>query len=170
MTRVLNPSDIVLIRSASYDKGFVCGVAQTPPPASACPASARADRTRVSDGDLQALRPTQLSLRRRAWPRAQAIFVDDRPNRRTSTARLCAERNLSSSRRVSCQLSQATGDAQRDLRNQCRASASPREARLDGSSCRSFRFCQGGCHRRQHDRILSGCRRPAAQSGRSRSC
>src|SRR5499427_4418270 len=105
MTRVLNLSDIVLIRSASYDKGFVCGVAQTPPPASsACPASARADRTRDSDTNLQALRPTQLSLRRRAWPRAQAIFVDDRPNRRTSKARLCAERNLSSSRRVSCQL------------------------------------------------------------------
>jgi len=170
MTRVLNLSDLVLIRSVRYDKNFVCGVAQTPPPARACPAGARAHRTRVSDRDLQALRPTELSLRRRAWPRAQAIFVDDRPNRRTSTARLCAERNLSSSRRVSCQLPQATGDAQRDLRNQCRASASPREARLDGSSCRSFRFCQGGCHRRQHDRILSGCRRPAAQSGRSRSC
>src|SRR6516162_3435142 len=89
MTRVLNLSDVVLIRSASYDKNFVCGIAQTPPPARACPACARAHRTRVSDRDLQALRPTQLSLRRRAWPRAQAIFVDDRPNRRTSTARLC---------------------------------------------------------------------------------
>src|SRR5215468_2177055 len=108
MTRVLNLSDIVLIRSASYDKGFVCGVAQTPPPTRACPASARGDRTRVSDRDLQALRSTKLSLRRRAWPRAQAIFVDDCPSRRTSTARLCAERNLSSGRRVSCQLSQAT--------------------------------------------------------------
>ena len=170
MTPVLNPSDIVLIRSASYDKGFVCGVAQTPPPTRARPAAARADRPRVSDRDLQALRSTQLSLRRRAWPRAQAIFVDDRPNRRTSTARLCAERNLSSSRRVSCQLSQSPGDAQRDLRNQCRASASPRESRLDGPGCRGFRFCQGGRHRRQHDRILSGCRRPAVQSGRSRSC
>src|SRR6516165_10732033 len=94
MTRVLNPSDIVLIRSASYDKYFVCGVAQTPPPASACPASARAHRTRVFDRDLQTMRPTQLSLRRRAWPRAQAIFVDDRPNRRTPAPRICAERNL----------------------------------------------------------------------------
>src|SRR6516162_9435835 len=94
MTRVLNLSDVVLIRSASYDKNFVCGVAQTPPPARACPACARAHRTRVSDRDLQALRPTQLSLRRRAWPRAQAIFVDDRPNRRTATARLCADRKL----------------------------------------------------------------------------
>src|SRR5215468_2605522 len=81
MTPALNLSDVVLIRSASYDKNIACGVAQTPPPASACPACARADRTRVSDRDLQALRPTQLSLRRRAWPRAQAIFVDDRPNR-----------------------------------------------------------------------------------------
>src|SRR4029077_6178964 len=144
MTRVLNLSDIVLIRSASYDTCFVCGAAQTPPPARACPASARADRTRVFDGDLQALRPTQLSLRRRAWPRAQAIFVDDRPNWRTPAPRLCAERNLPPSRRVSCQLSQATGDAQRDLRDQCRASASPRESRLNGSGCRNARFCQGG--------------------------
>src|ERR1700755_1985948 len=94
MTRVLNLSDIVPIRSASYDKGFVCGVAQTPAPASACPASARADRTRVSDGDLQALRPTQLSLRRRAWPRAQAIFVDDRPHLRTPASRRCVECNF----------------------------------------------------------------------------
>src|SRR5215475_12897134 len=78
MTPALNLSDVVLIRSASYDKDFICGVAQTPPPASACPACARANRTRVSDRDLQALRPTQLSLRRRAWPRAQAIFVDYR--------------------------------------------------------------------------------------------
>jgi len=170
MTRVLNPSDIVLIRSASYDKYFVCGVAQTPPPAGACPASARAHRTRVFDRDLQTMRPTQLSLRRRAWPRAQAIFVDDRPNRRTPAPRICAERNLPPSRCVSYQLPQTTGDAQRDLRDQCRASASPRESRLNGSGCRSARFSQGGRHHRQHDRILSRCRRPAVQRGRSRSC
>ena len=170
MTRVLNPSDIVLIRSASYDKSFVCGVAQTPPPASACSASARAHRARVFDRDLQAMRPTQLSLRRRAWPRAQAIFVDGRPNRRTSAPRLCSECDLPPSRRVSRQLPQASGDAQRDLRDQCRASASPRESRLNGSGCRSARFYQGGRHHRQHDRILSRRRRPAVQRGRSRSC
>jgi hypothetical protein len=56
------------------------------------------------------------------------------------------------------------------LRDQCRASASPREPRLNGSGGRNARFCQGGRHHRQHDRILSRCRRPAVQCGRSRSC
>jgi hypothetical protein len=56
------------------------------------------------------------------------------------------------------------------LRNQCRASASPRESRLNGSGCRNAQFCPGGRHHRQHDRILSRCRRPAAQRGRSRPC
>ena len=170
MTRLLNHSDIRLIRSVADGKRFLLVSTPTPTPAREGAAANRADRARLSHGNLQALWPGRLPLRRWARTRTQAILVDDRPNRRTSTARLCAERNLSSSRRVSCQLSQATGDAQRDLRNQCRASASPRESRLDGSGCRGFRFCQGGCHRRQHDRILSGCRRPAAQSGRSPSC
>jgi hypothetical protein len=56
------------------------------------------------------------------------------------------------------------------LRDQCRASAPPRESRLNGPSCCSPRFRQGGRHHRQHDRILSCCRRPAAQCGRSRAC
>ena len=170
MTRLLNHSDIKLIRSVADGKRFLLVSTPTPTPAREGAAANRADRARLSHGNLQALWPGRLSLRRWARTRTQAILVDDRPNRRTATARLCAERNLSSSRRVSCQLSQATGDAQRDLRNQCRASASPRGSRLDGSGCCSTRFCQGGCHRRQHDRILSGCRRPAAQSGRSRPC
>jgi hypothetical protein len=56
------------------------------------------------------------------------------------------------------------------LRDQCRASASPREPRLNGPGGRRARFCQGGRHRRQHDRILSRGRRDARQPGRSRSC
>jgi hypothetical protein len=35
------------------------------------------------------------------------------------------------------------------LRNQCRASASPRESRLNGSGCRNAQFCPGGRHHRQ---------------------
>jgi hypothetical protein len=171
MTRALNHSDIDLIRSERHDeKRFICGPAQTSSPANACSAADRANCTRLIDRDLQAVWPTQLSLQGRTWTRTQAIFVHDRPNRRTPMARLCAERNLPASRRVSWQLPDTTADAQRDLRDQCRAAASPREARLNGPGRRSPRFYQGGRHHRQHDRILSCCRRYAVHRGRSRSC
>ena len=170
MTRVLNQSDIVLIRSAAHDEHFFRCSAQTPPPTGADPTANRAGHTWITDRDVQTLWPAQLSLHRRAWARAQAILVHGRPNRRTPAPRLCAERDLPPSRCVSRQLPQTTGDAQRDLRDQCRASASPRESRLNGSGCRNAGFCQGGRHHRQHDRILSRCRRPVAQRGRSRSC
>jgi len=170
MARLLNHSDIVLIRSEEHEECFLRGSAQTPPPIGADPTANRAGRTWVTDRDLQALWPAELSLHRRAWARAQAILVHGRPNRRTPAPRLCAERDLPKGRRVSWQLPHATGDAQRDLRDQCRASAPPRESRLNGSGCCSPRFRQGGRHHRQHDRILSCCRRHAAQCGRSRAC
>ena len=170
MTRPLNQSDIQLIRSVRDEKRFLLGSAPKTPSAGAFTAASRADRARLSHGNLQALWPGRLPLRRWARTRTQAILVDDRPNRRTPAPRLCAERDLPKGRRVSWQLPHATGDAQRDLRDQCRASAPPRESRLNGSSCRSPRFCQGGRHHRQHDRILSCCRRHAAQCGRSRAC
>ena len=166
MTQVLNQSDILLIRSGEHEKHFFRGSTQTPPSAGADPATNRAGHTWGADRDLRTLWSAQLSLRRRAWARAQAILVHGRPNRRTPAPWLCAERDLSPSCCVSRQLPQT----QRDLRDQCRASASPRESRLNGSGCRSARFSQGGRHHRQHDRILSRCRRPAVQRGRSRSC
>ena len=169
MTRVLNQSDIVLIRSDEHEEHFFRGSAQTPPPTGADPTTNRAGHTWVTNRDLQALWPAQLSLHRRTWARTQAIPVHDRPHRRTPAPWLCAERDLPPSRCVSHQLPQTTGDAQRDLRNQCRASASPRESRLNGSGCRDARFCQGGRHHRQHDRILSCWWRPAVQPGGSRS-
>ena len=170
MTRILNQSDVVLIRSAEHDEHFFRCSAQTPPPTGADPTANRAGHTWVTDRDLQTLWPAQLSLHRRAWARAQAILVNGRPNRRTPAPWLCAERDLPTSRCVSRQLPQTTGDAQRDLRDQCRATASPREARLNGPGRRSPRFYQGGRHHRQHDRILSCCRRYAVHRGRSRSC
>jgi hypothetical protein len=169
MTQCLTHSDLTLIRSAKHAKCFVRNPAQTPSPTRARLAPNRADRPWLIDGDLQTLWPPELPLRRRTRARAQAISIDGRANRRASTARLCAECSLPPSRRVSGQLPQATGDAQRDLRDQCRASASPRESRLDGSGRRNPRLCQGGCHHRQHDRILSRWGRPAAQPGRNRS-
>ena len=170
MTRVLNQSDTLLIRSGENEEHFFRGSTPTPTPAREGVAANRADRARLSHGNLQALWPGRLPLRRWARTRTQAILVDDRPNRRTPAPRLCAERDLPKGRRISWQLPHATGDAQRDLRDQCRASASPRESRLNGPGCRSPRFRQGGRHHRQHDRILSCCRRHAAQCGRSRAC
>ena len=170
MRRVLNQSDTLLIRSDENEEHFFRGSTQTPPSAGADPATNRAAHTWGADRDLQTLWSSQLSLRRRAWARAQAILVHGRPNWRTPAPWLRAKRDLPPSRCVSRQLPQTTGDAQRDLRDQCRASASPRESRLNGSGCRSARFCQGGRHHRQHDRILSCCRRLAVQRGRSRSC
>ena len=167
MTRLLNHSDINLIRSAPHAECFDRNPTQTASPANAWSTANRADCARVTDRDLQTLRPPKLSLCRRAGPRPQAIFVDDRANRRASTARLYTECDLSSGRRVSCQLSQATGDAQRDLRDQRRASASSRESRLDGSGRRIPRLSQGGRHHRQHDRILSRWGRRATRPGRS---
>ena len=169
MNHLLNQSDIALIRSAKHAKCFFRNPAQTPPPAHAWLAPTRADCAWVVDRDLQALRPTQLPLRRRTRARPQAISVDSRANRRAPTARLCAECSLPPSRRVSCQLPQATRDAQRNLRDQCRASASPRESRLDGPGCHRPRVSQGSRHHRQHDRILSRWGRPATQPERSRS-
>jgi len=82
MTRPLNQSDAKLIRSVKDDKCFLLGSAPKTPSAGAFTAANRADCARLSHRDLQALRPTRLSLCRRAWTRTQAIFVDDRANRR----------------------------------------------------------------------------------------
>jgi hypothetical protein len=171
MIRSLNQStDKCLIRSAQHEKRLRRVITQTPSAADPDSAPNRADHTRITHRDIQALWACGLPLRRRPRARTQAIFVHGRSNRRTRTPRLCAERDLPASRRVSSQLSQTPGDAQRDLRNQRRASASPRKSQLDGSGDRSTRLCQGGRHHRQHDRILSRCRRSAAECGRSRPC
>jgi len=170
MTRLLNHSDIKLIRSVTDGKRFLLVSTPTPTPAREDAAANRADRARLSHGNLQALWPGRLSLRRWARTRTQAIFVDDRPNRRTPAPRLCAERDLPKGRRVSWQLPHATGDAQRDLRDQCRSFCAT--ARV---STKWIRLLQPSIsprrrHHRQHDRILSCCRRHAAQCGRSRAC
>jgi hypothetical protein len=169
MSQFLNLSDIILIRSGQHAKRFVRSPAQTSPPNNSRHAANRADRARFADRDIQALRPTQLSLRRRTRPRPQAISLHNRTHRRAPTAWLRAKRNLSASRRVPGQLPPAAGDAQRNQRDQCRTSTPPRKSRLDGSGRRNSRLRQGGRHSRQHDRILSCWRRRAVQHGGSRS-
>src|SRR5258708_30254701 len=83
MTRVLNQSDIVSIRSDEHEEHFFRGSAQTPPPTGADPTINRAGHTWVSNPDLQALWPAQLSLHQRSCTRPQAILVYARPNWRT---------------------------------------------------------------------------------------
>jgi hypothetical protein len=169
MSRFLNQSDNNLIRSEQHVKALVRSPAQASSPTRSRPTANRADRPRLADGDIQALWPAKLSLcrRTRSWP--QAISFHNRARRRAPAAWLCAKRNLSASRRVPRQLPPAPGDAQRGLRDQCRASAAPRKSRLDGSGCRNSRLRRGGRHSRQHDRILSCWRRPAVQHGRGRT-
>jgi hypothetical protein len=169
MSRFLNHSDIILIRSDKHAKRFVRSPAQTSPPTHPRHAANRTDRARFADRDIQALRPTKLSLRRRTRPRPQAISFHNRAHRRASTAWLRAKRNLSPSRRVPGQLPPTAGDAQRNQRDQCGTFAPSRKSRLDGSGRRNSRLRQGGRHSRQHDRILSCWRRPAVQHGGSRS-
>src|SRR6476660_1649048 len=78
MTRLLNHSDIKLIRSVADGKRFLLVSTPTPTPAREGAAANRADRARLSHGNLQALWPGRLSLRRWARTRTQTIFVDDR--------------------------------------------------------------------------------------------
>src|ERR1700680_3101019 len=119
MARILNPSDIFLIRSDRHAKCVVCGAAQTSPPARAWPAPNRANSARFTDRDLQALRSAELPLHRRTWARPQAISVHNQANRRTPAAWLRAECNPRPGRRAPRQLSKVAANAKRDLCDQC---------------------------------------------------
>src|SRR6266478_6510991 len=130
MNQVLNLSDIEVILSDEESSSVIRGPAQASPPTRAQPAPDRADRARFVDGDLQTLRPAQLPLRRRTWARPQEISLYNRSNGRASAARLRAQCSLRPGRRVPRELPQTAGDAQRDLRDQCRTAAPPRESRV----------------------------------------
>jgi len=81
MNQVLNLSDIEVILSDEEASSSIRSPAQASPPTRARPASGRADRARFVDGDLQALRPAQLPLRRRPRARSQEISLHNRSNR-----------------------------------------------------------------------------------------
>src|ERR1700680_753241 len=132
MTQVLNLSDYHLILSDEHSRFVIHSPAQTPPPARARPASDRTDTARLADRDLQALRPAQLPLCRWTRARPQAISFHNQSNRRAPAGRLRAECSPRRSPRVPRQLPQIARGAPRDLRDQCRTSAPPRESRLDG--------------------------------------
>jgi len=137
------------------------------------PAVAGAPAAWLAGGILQAVRPAGLPLRRWSWPRTQALSVGQH-HRRAAAHDLCPAGRAHGSGRVPPQFPRCARGPQRDLRNQCRAAAPPRGPWVTnhgpGASPgnRRPRFCQGGRHHRQYDRILSCRRRPAIRSGGAR--
>jgi hypothetical protein len=79
MNQVLNLSDIEVILSDEEAGSVIHSPSQASPPTRVRPAPDRADRARFVDGDLQALRPAQLPLRRRPRARPQEVSVHNRP-------------------------------------------------------------------------------------------
>src|SRR5260370_27841471 len=104
MTQVLNLSDYHLILSDEHSKFVIHGLAQTSPPARARPSSDRTDTARLTDRDLQALRPAQLPLRRSAWAPPQAISFHNQSNPLQPAGRLCAASSPRRTPRVTHQL------------------------------------------------------------------
>src|ERR1700683_4172114 len=101
MNQVLNLSDIEVILSDEESSSVIRGPAQASQPTRVRPAPDRADRARFVDGDLQALRPAQLPLRRRPRARPQEISVHNRSNRRAPAARLRGQLSLCPNRLIS---------------------------------------------------------------------
>ena len=166
MNRLLIRSDHLSIRSDEYPEPVAIKSTQASSQAGARPATAREGVTRVANRDLQALWPAKLPLRRRTGARTEAI-PGDQSAWRTTAPRLCAERRLRAGCSFDRQLPQATRSSQRDLCDQCRASAPARGSRVDrdGPCPRCPRFRQGGRHSRRHGCVLSRCWRLAVRSG-----
>jgi hypothetical protein len=166
MNRRLIRSDHLTIRSDGHSEPFAISPTQASSQSGARPAPAREAVTRLANRDLQALWPAKLPLRRRTGARAEAIS-SDQSAWRPATPRLCAKRRLRAGCPFDRQLPQATRNSQRDLRDQCRATAATRGSRVDrdGPCPRRPRFRQGGRHSRRHGCVLSCCWRLAVRSG-----
>src|SRR4249919_2053138 len=91
MNRLLIRSDRLVIRSDGYPGSFRTGLAQTPSPTCARLAADRTGAARHIGRDLQALRSTELPLRRRTGTRPAAISVHQ-PARRATATGLRAQR------------------------------------------------------------------------------
>ena len=166
MNRLLIRSDHLPIRSDGHSESFAISSTQASSQSGARPATARQGVTRVANRDLQALWQAKLPLRQRTGARAEAI-PSYQSAWRTAAPRLCAEHRLRAGCPSDRQLPQATRSSQRDLCDQCRASAPARGSRVDrdGPRPRCPRFRQGGRHSRRHDYVLSHCWRLAVRSG-----
>ena len=94
MTLLQILSDYLQVRSDEYRRFAHIRAAQTAPQTCARPTPARAGAARLTDRDLQALRPAKLSLRQRPGARAEAIS-GDQPAEWASPQRLRAQCALS---------------------------------------------------------------------------
>ena len=169
MTPLQILSDYLLIRSDEYRRFIHLRASQPAPQTCARPAPARAGAARLTDRDLQALRPAELSLRQRAGARAEAIS-GDQPAERAPTQRLRAQCALPEGCGAARQFSPAARSPQRDLLDQCRAPAPTRGDRIKrhGSGPDRLRPGQGGSHRRRHGGVLPCRRRSTGQCGGTR--
>jgi hypothetical protein len=129
---------------------------------------ARSSAAWFPGGEVQALWPTGLPLRKRSRPRAEAVFVGQ-CCRTAATDGLCAQRRRRRSCRVPSELPQYSRHPDTGLCDQHRATAASGGARLNGARRRQYRHGQGGRHPRQHDRILLCRWRPTVRTGRSRA-
>jgi hypothetical protein len=166
MNRLLIRSDRSLIRSDETNKSNRSCLAQTSSPTGGRLAAARTGAARHLGRDLQALRSSELPLRRwtGTWPEALSVH---QPVGRPTATRLRAQRRAYAGRRVDRQLPQIARDDQRGLRDQCRTPAAPRGSRIDrdGPGPRRPRLHPGGRHSGRHGCVLSCRRRPAVRSG-----
>ena len=166
MNRLLIRSDHLSIRSDGRSESFAISPTQASSQSGTRLATAREGATRLANRDLQALWPAKLPLRQRCGAWAEAI-PGDQSARRTAAPRLCAERRLRAGCPFDRQLPQATRSSERDLCDQCRASAPARGSRVDrdGSCPHRPRFRQGGRHTRRYGCVLSHGWRLAVRSG-----
>jgi len=166
MNRLLILSDQLLIRSDETTKSVRPCFASAPSSTGTRPAADRPDTARHIGGGLQALRPSELPLRRwtRTWSQALSVH---QPAGRTTATGLRAQRRACASHPIDRQLSQTARDAQRGLLNQRRTPAAARGPRInhDGPGHRRPRLHQGGRHPGRHDCVFPCCRHPAVQSG-----
>jgi hypothetical protein len=126
----------------------------------------------LTGGNLQALRPTGMSLcrNRRPWPQALSIGQHDQE---AVAIQLRAQRRLPRNRRVYHQFPYGARCFKRDLRHQHRTLAPSRgsgiaHGRTTPSGYRRTRLCPGGSDSCQYDRMLY-CRRPAIRFGGGQS-
>jgi hypothetical protein len=169
MNRRLIRSDRFVILSDDDPEPFRICLAQTPSPTCARFATDRTGAARHIGRDLQALRSTELPLRRRTGTRSEAVSVDQ-PARRATATRLRAQRRSSASCPTDRQFSPATRNARRDLRDQYGTPAATGGSGVDrhGPGPRRPRLRQGGRHHRRHDCVLSRRRCSAVRSGGAR--
>lgn len=173
MTRHQRESDQLFLGAVQNAGHSLCRTTRSSQRIAGRPAAADAPAAWLAGGILQAVRPAGLPLRRRSWPRAQALSVGQH-HRRAAAHDLCPAGRAHGSGRVHQQFPHCARDPKRDLRDQFRTAAPPRGPWVTNHGpsassgyCRP-RFRQGGRHHRQYDRILSCRRRPAIRSGGTR--